>query len=184
MDSDGSSPVSVTIEAAAWRTALDDPRRLCREALGAALCRAGVERWPQSVEVGVLLTDDATSRTLNRVHRGQDRPTDVLSFPTFDLRPGASPPSSVATPVLLGDVVLALETVTADARAEGKPLADHVCHLLVHGCLHLLGHDHHAEPDAERMEAAERMILADLGIADPDAPRRAVGMAAMEEARR
>jgi probable rRNA maturation factor len=154
MDSDEPSSMTLTIEAAAWRTALDDPRRLCQRAVGAALRHVGVEGWARPVEIGVLLTDDAASRALNRAHRGQDRPTDVLSFPTFDLRPGAAPPTGAAAPALLGDIVLALETSTRDARAEGKPLADHVCHLLIHGCLHLLGHDHVRETEAARMEGA------------------------------
>lgn len=166
--------MTLTIEAAAWRTALDDPERICQGAIGATLRHAGIDAWARPVEIGVLLTDDDASRALNRAHRGRDRPTDVLSFPTLDLQPGGAPPGAAAMPVLLGDIVLALETSVRDARAEGKPLADHVCHLLIHGCLHLLGHDHGRAPEAERMEGAERMILADLGIDDPYAARHGV----------
>ena len=91
-----------------------------------------------------------------------DAPTNVLSFPA-----AASAPPAPGAPLLLGDVVLAFETVAAEAAAQGKPLADHLAHLVVHGVLHLLGFDHEADAEAERMEALETRLLAGLGIADP-----------------
>jgi probable rRNA maturation factor len=176
MDPDGPSTVALTIEAPAWRKHLPDPEGLCRRVLAATLDRAPTSPWLARAEVGVLLADDATVRRLNAEHRGEDRATDVLSFPTFEQileeAPGQLPPG----PVPLGDVVLALETVRAEAEAERKPLLDHVSHLLVHGSLHLLGYDHQTGADAARMEGLERAILAQLGIADPyaDAPERPV----------
>ena len=113
-----------------------------------------------------MLTDDAAVRALNAQWRGKDRPTNVLSFP-------AATPDEIARaraggpPLLLGDVVLALETCRREAAEQGKPLADHVAHLVVHGVLHLLGHDHEDDAEADRMERLETAILAELGIADP-----------------
>jgi len=108
----------------------------------------------------VLLTDDATVRGLNARFRGQDRPTNVLSFPA-----AAMPETGGRAP--LGDIVLAYGVCAAEARAQGKPLANHLTHLVVHGALHLLGRDHIVEAEAEAMEAEERAVLARLGVADP-----------------
>jgi probable rRNA maturation factor len=115
--------------------------------------------------VTVLLTDDATQRTLNRDHRGVDRPTDVLSFPAH---PSARAMARMeGGPAPLGDISLAYETVTQAAAEESVPLADHARHLVVHGTLHLLGHSHGSAEDAAAMEAAEVRILARLGIVNP-----------------
>jgi probable rRNA maturation factor len=180
MDPDGPSTVALTIGASAWRRHLADPQAVCRRAVAATLDRVPTPPWLARPEVGVLLADDATVRRLNAEHRGKDRATNVLSFATFahilEEAPGHLPPG----PVPLGDIVLALETIRAEAAAEGKPFLDHVSHLLVHGCLHLLGYDHQTSEDAARMEGLERAILKHLGIADPyaDAAERAVPSAA------
>jgi probable rRNA maturation factor len=146
---------------------LAGPKAVCRRAAGAALARVPIRRWLARAEVSILLADDATVRRLNAAYRGQDRATDVLSFPAFDDIPEAAPGHLAAGPVPLGDIVLALETVRAEAATAGLPLSDHVSHLVVHGCLHLLGYDHQDGADALRMEGLERSILARLGIADP-----------------
>jgi len=166
MDEDGPSTVAVDLEAG-WRDALDDPIGLCRRAVGAALRRAADGTWLAGAEVGILLTDDATVQRLNARYRGIDRPTDVLSFPSLDLEPGEDPGARPEAPVCLGDIVLAEETVRADAAGEAKPLDAHVCHLIVHGTLHLLGHDHQDDARARAMERLEVEILADLGLGDP-----------------
>jgi probable rRNA maturation factor len=106
-----------------------------------------------------MLADDARIRELNRRWRGQDKPTNVLSFPAPE-----GPPDDAR---FLGDIVLAFETVEQEARAEGKPLEHHLAHLAVHGALHLLGYDHERDSDADAMEQRERLILARLGIPDP-----------------
>ena len=109
-----------------------------------------------------MLADDAALRELNREFRGQDKPTNVLSFPAEEK------PQSGAPMVLLGDVVLAYETVAREARTQGKSLAEHAAHMVVHGVLHLLGFDHErGGSEAERMEALETQILAKLGVPNP-----------------
>lgn len=113
------------------------------------------------VAVTILLADDAAIRELNQAWRGQDKPTNVLSFPS---PPMPDPPGEAR---LIGDVVLAWETVTREAAEEGKFLAAHAAHLVVHGVLHLLGHDHEGDEEAETMERLEVAALARLGIADP-----------------
>ena len=118
------------------------------------------------VELSVVLTDDAAMQVLNAQWRGKDRPTNVLSFPGCSAADIAGPrPGGV--PLLLGDIVLALSTCRVEAVAQHKTLTDHAVHLVVHGVLHLLGHDHQDTREAERMEAHETAILAGLGIADP-----------------
>ena len=180
MDPDGPSTIALTIGASAWRRKLADPAGVCRRAVAATLDGVPTPPWLARAEVGVLLADDVTVRRLNAEHRGKDRATNVLSFPTFEHiledAPGPLPPG----PAPLGDIVLALETIRAEAAAQRKPLLDHVSHLLVHGCLHLLGYDHQSAEDAARMEGLERAILEQLGIPDPyaDAAERPPSAAA------
>jgi probable rRNA maturation factor len=122
-------------------------------------------------ELAVMLTDDAGIRTLNKNWRGQDKPTNVLSFPA--LQPTAAP-SPEDAPRMLGDIAIAYETTRREADDEQKPFDHHLSHLAVHGFLHLVGHDHENDGDAEAMENLERAILAELGIPDPYADRDGV----------
>lgn len=136
-----------------WRDALDDPRKLVRRAVQAAL-KVAPALPPDDTEMAVMLADDALLHRLNREYRGRDQPTNVLSF-------------AAGEPMLLGDVAIAYETTAAEAAAAAKPLADHLSHLVVHGTLHLLGFDHETTEDAAEMEPLEVRALAALGIADP-----------------
>ena len=155
--------IAVLIEHPAWTEILPEAEALCRRAALAAL--ADVELPPgRPAEISLVLADDATVRRLNRDWRGKDSPTNVLSFATQD---DDGEPEVADAPLLLGDVVLAFETCTAEAAAEGKSLADHLSHLVVHGVLHLLGWDHQDEDEADSMEALETDVLRGLGIADP-----------------
>jgi probable rRNA maturation factor len=112
-------------------------------------------------EVSLLFTDDATVKSINAEWRDKDKPTNVLSFPAFQLKPGTAPKR------LLGDIVIAYETVVREAADESKPFENHLSHLVAHGLLHLFGYNHDDDRDAETMEALERRILARLAIPDP-----------------
>jgi len=155
--------IAISLRDSAWSTALPDAAAVARRAAAAALGAA--PDLSDRVELSVVLADDSFVRTLNRDYRGQDCPTDVLSFPIHD-PPRLDPPPG-EMPLMLGDVVLARETVQRDSASAGVGLADRVSHLVVHGVLHLLGHDHD-EPVAERrMRALESRSLLALGLCDP-----------------
>ncbi len=129
----------------------------CSRAACAALAGAG-RNGP--AEISVLLGSDAEIRALNRRFRGRDKATNVLSFPAGAAPwPGGPPP--------LGEIALAGSTVRREAAEQQKTLRDHLCHLVVHGTLHLLGFDHHTEREALRMEQLEARCLETLSIADP-----------------
>ena len=114
------------------------------------------------VEVAVRIVDADEIRALNRLYRDQDRPTNVLSFPAGEI---AGMPDAASR--LLGDVVICASVVAAEAEEQGKSLADHWAHMLVHGTLHLLGFDHEAEAEAVEMERMETRILASRNVMDP-----------------
>jgi probable rRNA maturation factor len=167
--------VDVLIEAPAWRT-LPEAEDVVRRAIACA-ATSGVEirpdatiRQPGRVGWGlcILLSDDAKIARLNGQWRGQEKPTNVLSFPA-PARYAAG--LSEATP--LGDIAIAYETLAREAEENGAEVSDHLSHLVVHGFLHLLGYDHHMDDEAERMERLERDILARMGVDDPYAGRDA-----------
>jgi probable rRNA maturation factor len=141
---------------------VEDERWLVLTDVEAVVLRAIDSVLPDDVRsVDVVLTSDAEIREINREWRGKDKTTNVLSFPAAEQ---PVPDGEVAH---LGDMVLAFETVEREAKEAAKPLSHHVTHLVVHGTLHLLGHDHEDDLEAEAMEAKEKEILAGLGIADP-----------------
>jgi probable rRNA maturation factor len=149
--------VSVIIdvtESVAWER-LSGARSIVRRAIEAVLTDALIDEG----EVGVVLCDDAHIRDLNRIWRGKDQATNVLSFPARKLSEGVA--------LHFGDIVLAYESLVREAKAEGKTTEAHLSHLAVHGMLHLLGEDHENDRNAEAMENREKKILARLGIADP-----------------
>ena len=150
--------VEIAIPCSAWLDACPDAAAFAAAAARAALA-AGAEA--ARLVVDITLTDDAEQRSLNRIYRGKDMPTNVLAFPQAETMPVAD------APVLLGDVVLAFETVRREAAGQQKPFADHLSHLVVHGVLHLLGFDHEDAAEAMAMEAQEIKILAGLGVPDP-----------------
>ena len=155
--------IAVAVEGGDWRRGLPEAEAVCRRAAQATLrhlardARAGLE-------ISIVLTDDAAIHVLNRDYRGMDRPTNVLSFPSGN---PISEEESNAIPFLAGDVVLAYETVFAEADRQRKAVAAHLAHLVVHGVLHLFGYDHEAEDEAQRMERTETEILKRLGLPDP-----------------
>jgi probable rRNA maturation factor len=155
--------LDISVPSPLWRR-LPRARPIARETIAAAAAAkkgSPGEGW----DVSLCLADDAALRALNLSWRGIDKPTNVLSFPAAPGRPGDA---------TLGDIALAYETLAREAEDLGVSLADHYRHLLVHGFLHLVGYDHEADAEAERMETLETRILAQLGVADPYA-REVVG---------
>jgi probable rRNA maturation factor len=148
----------IAIEADGW----PPEAKLHETALQAFQTTAELAELDDSFSVSLLFTDDVAMRELNRQWRGQDKPTNVLSFPAPDMpqRPDGDAP-------FYGDIALALETLEREAEADAKLFDHHLTHLLVHGLLHLAGYDHETDAEAEEMEALETRILARLAIADP-----------------
>ncbi|MGE7471635.1 rRNA maturation RNase YbeY [Bosea sp. NPDC003192] len=154
----GGLTLDVRIQSRRWRE-VEDLKPRINAAIEAALMLAPVKPSP-GAELSLLLTDDKRIRIVNRDWRGFDKATNVLSFP-------AAPPERIASSPVIGDIVLAFETVAREAEAEEKSFGDHLSHLVIHGLLHLVGEDHETEEQAQRMEALETAALARLGIADP-----------------
>lgn len=153
--------LALEIEDIRWTQALPHIESMLKVALSAAL--ADIESDGRPLEVGVRLVDDGTIQALNRDWRGRDKPTNVLSFPIGDPVPVAD----ADFPWLLGDIVFAFDTVQTEAVRDRKSLAHHVTHLAVHAALHLIGHDHETDAEAEQMEATEIAILAAMNIPNP-----------------
>ncbi len=150
---------------APWPIPLDWEELATRAA--AALAQFAPELANPRLSVSILFADDAEVQALNREWRGKDKPTNVLSFPMLE-RAELIALSSDGPPELLGDIALALETCTREAAEKGISLEAHAAHLIIHGLLHLAGHDHETtQQDAAAMEALEIKALACMGLADP-----------------
>lgn len=178
--------IIVSAPCGAWQARLPGALTLCRRAalaavedakLGAAI--AALASGGLAMEASIVLADDDFVRKLNREYRGRDEATNVLAFATFDA-PGPAPAQAQGQelkgdlggdggvgPVLLGDVVIAFDTVAAEAEGQGKSFEAHLCHMAVHGMLHLLGYDHDGEGPAATMERLETLILQRMGYPDP-----------------
>ena len=167
MDPDPPSTIALTVGALAWRRLLADPKSVCRRAVAATLAGVPNPPWLARPEVSVLLADDATVRKLNADYRGRDRATDVLSFPTFDNVLEEMPGHLAPGPLPLGDIVLALETVQAEAAAAGTPFP--ITSAIWWSTAACTSWAMTIRPPlmAARMEGLERGILAQLGIPDP-----------------
>jgi probable rRNA maturation factor len=154
--------IEVIVRSSRWRS---EPRAaaMVRKAIRAA---AEVASTPHA-ELAIVLSDDSAIRALNRDWRGENAPTNVLSFPA------PAPCRTAGASLHIGDIVIAYRTTTREAKAEGKPFNHHLAHLAVHGFLHLLGYDHDNDRKARVMERLERTILARIGIPDPYATRDA-----------
>jgi probable rRNA maturation factor len=145
--------IDVVVESELWEDAAK-----AKSIVRRAVAHAAATLSTTEAELAIVLTDDSAIRLLNRDWRGIDAATNVLSFPTKDT--GGAPP-------LIGDIVLAYQTIAREARIERKPFAHHLAHLAVHGYLHLLGYDHERTEDAEAMEQVEREVLRRLAIPNP-----------------
>ncbi len=149
--------IDCAVEAGDWPD-LTTCQSFAERAVDAAVALLN-EPLPDNAEVSLLFADDSTVQVLNARWRDQDKPTNVLSFAVNEGHGATSP--------MLGDIILAQQTIAREAVEQAKAFEDHLSHLIVHGFLHLMGYDHINDEDAEIMENLERKICASLGIADP-----------------
>ena len=160
MNPDRSTPVALeTVRDSKFWDDVPNAEDLVAAAAAAVFAEAKLVARPDA-ELAVTLSNDARVAALNAEWRGKSGPTNVLTFPAVE-------PEETAKAPMLGDVILAFETVAREAIEQGKPFAHHLSHLVAHGVLHLFGHDHLDHAEAETMEAIETRALARLGIADP-----------------
>jgi probable rRNA maturation factor len=161
--------IDIMVDSPLWKA-----QRGVKAVLQRAISEAAAMAATSGGELAIVLTDDSAIRALNRDWRGQDRPTNVLSFPAHV--PSGSLPrkrervrvrAGKARVRLLGDIVIAYETMAREALAEQRPFRHHLAHLAVHGFLHLVGHDHVASAEADAMEALEIAVLARLKVPNP-----------------
>jgi len=160
--------IEVVVRSPRWVKTLPASAALARKAARLAVSRARIPRRAAAarLEACVVLAGDRFVRSLNRRFRHRDRPTNVLSFAALEA--GVTRGGDV---VPLGDVIVAFETAAKEAAVEGKRLAHHLSHLVVHGMLHLLGYEHESVAAARMMERLEARILSELGIDNPYAAR-------------
>jgi probable rRNA maturation factor len=151
--------IEIIVDAPAWET-IKDLEGLATRAVRAS-CGESAAALAEPSELAITFCDDAAIRALNAQWRGLDKPTNVLSFPT---------PGRLAQRPLLGDIVIAHETVAREAKEQGKTFEDHTTHMIIHGFLHLIGYDHETPGEADVMETLERRIAATLGLSDPYEP--------------
>lgn len=163
----GPIEIDIRVEAAAWHGTVPSLEDSVDTAARAAL--EFVELSGPLFELSILLTDDSAIAKLNQEWRGKSGPTNVLSFPGESPAPVAAENGTTddGMPVLLGDIVIACETVRTEADRAGISIDNHLQHLVVHGVLHLLGYDHEVDEDADVMERCEIEILGTLGVSDP-----------------
>lgn len=157
-------PIQIDISAPCtlWADAVPDIKNLTQSTVETTLRNVPALRG-FTLELSLLLTDNEQIHHLNKVYRFKDKPTNVLSFPQIDW----TDPPEKGIPVLLGDIILAFETIEKEAKEQKKSFTDHLSHLLAHGTLHLCGYDHENDEDAEIMEGLEIKILTALGVKNP-----------------
>jgi probable rRNA maturation factor len=148
--------IEINLSAAAWES-FDSLEGLVRRCVDASLAETRAKLF-EGCELSVTFCDDAEIQELNAEWRGKDKPTNVLSFPT---------PGKLAARPLLGDIVIAYETVAREAAEQDKTLSEHTAHMVIHGFLHLIGYDHETAAEAEEMEGLERRIASRLDLRDP-----------------
>lgn len=158
--------ISLLIEDDRWLAVLPDSEALTEKLIRSVL--NATQQWPEEagvVSVSLVLANNDFIQQLNAEYRDKDKPTNVLSFPAYELEPGEPLPSEEE--LVVGDIIFALETIEAEAKDQAKTLHDHMAHMVIHGMLHLLGYDHIDEADAEVMETLEINLLQQYSIANP-----------------
>jgi len=155
----------ILVEDERWHEALPDHASLVAMSLDHILRNISSFEIAEEVELSITLTNNEQIQSLNRDYREKDKPTNVLSFPQINWENGK--PLAQEPLMMLGDVVIALETIQQEADEQNKRLQDHFIHMLIHSVLHLCGHDHEIESEAETMENLEIQILSNMGIKNP-----------------
>lgn len=149
--------IDILIEDPRWQDAIPEHENIVHKCADNTIFLKG-----EVIELSVVLTNDAHITKLNKEYRNKNKPTNVISFPLQNWEE----PDEI--PILsLGDVIVSLDTIEIEAKEQSKSLQDHFTHLLVHGVLHLLGHDHEIEEEAVIMESLEIKILNGMGIKNP-----------------
>lgn len=160
MDNDNSAIIEVAVAEHRWTSTVTGLEEFCQSIVLFTL--KTVSRAPTgAIEVSVLLSNDAEIKDLNARYRGQNKATNVLSFPGYDLG------DPIVPGMILGDIAVAYETVLRESEDQAKSIPTHLAHLLIHGTLHLLGFDHETDDEADIMEKIEVQIMTELGHADP-----------------
>ncbi|WP_144213162.1 rRNA maturation RNase YbeY [Shewanella donghaensis] len=139
--------------------AVEDTSKLPTQAEFELWVRTALGNTMEQAELTIRIVENSESQQLNNTYRGKDKPTNVLSFP-FEAPPGIELP-------LLGDLIISVEVVELEANQQNKPLVAHWAHMVIHGCLHLLGYDHIIDNEAEEMESLETQLIEGLGFSNP-----------------
>ena len=155
----------ILIEDERWHDILPDNASLVAMSLDHIMKNIDLFENAREIELSITLSNDESIRNLNRDYRNKDKPTNVLSFPQIDWTKDNIDANNPL--IMLGDVIVALETIEREAHEQEKRLQDHFIHMLVHSILHLCGYDHEIETDAEAMEKLEIDILNEIGIKNP-----------------
>ena len=171
MEDKSSCNIEVLCQYESWNDVLASLNSIAADACVAVLGHVDLAKYVDILEISVLFTDDSVIQDLNARFRNKDKATNVLSFPSFDINPddfsGLKNYTEEGESLILGDMILAYETVVMEAKEQNKTLENHVKHLIVHSVLHLLGYDHIDDEDAKEMEEKEIEILAQMGIENP-----------------
>lgn len=157
--------VDVNFEFSKWEKCLEDIENLIQESSELILNQTTITNYASTLELSILLCDDSFIQNLNQEYRSIEKPTNVLSFEVNDFEAGIY--ENVESDIILGDVIMAYETIEKESKEQNKPFKDHFIHLLTHGILHLIGYDHIDDNDALKMENLEINILKQLSIKNP-----------------
>lgn len=160
--------LEVEVQNKIWRNLNINLKDFAQKYILATLKAINIDNYFNLIEISLLYTTDIEIKKLNSEYRGQDKSTNVLSFPCEEINYNDFAALKIlGDQLILGDIVFAYETIDKEAKNEGKSFLDHLAHLIIHGTLHLLGYDHEEEDEAEIMEKLEIDILKQFNISSP-----------------
>jgi probable rRNA maturation factor len=160
--------IDIIFKSELWQRQVADIEEVINNFCKQAIVSTDIGKFASKIELSVILTDDESIKKLNLEYRGVDKATNVLSFPNQELSVGEYNSLKIYNDfIMLGDILIAYETIEREAKAQNKKLVDHFSHMLIHGVLHLLGYDHENDVDACVMEQLEIAILARFSIESP-----------------